>query len=84
MPLFFFHVWDTKAFVPDPDGAELINLSAVKQKVKQDAREILADGQRRGEDRSHWTLEVRNEADQTVLTTPVSQAAAIEEQSQSS
>ena len=84
MPLFFFHVWDTKAFVPDPDGAELINLAAVKQKAKLDACEILADGNRRGEDRSHWTLEVRNEADQTVLTTPILKAAAMEEQSRPS
>jgi hypothetical protein len=76
MPRFFFHLWDTKAFVPDPNGAELPDLIAVRQKVELNAQEILADGQRRGEDRSHWMLEVRNEADQIVLTTPVSQAAA--------
>jgi hypothetical protein len=80
MPRFFFHLWDTKAFVPGPNGTELPDLIAVRQKAKLNAQEILADGRRRGEDRGHWTLEVRNEADQTVLTAPVSQAAVSADQ----
>ena len=80
MPRFFFHLWDTKAFVPDPNGAEFPDLIAVWQRAKLSAQEILADGQRRGEDRSHWKLEVRDEADRTVLTAPLSQAASLADQ----
>ena len=80
MPRFFFHLWDTKAFVPDPAGTNLPDLAAVRQRAKLDAQEILADGQRRGEDRSHWMIEVRNEADQIVLTAPVTQAEASADQ----
>jgi len=73
MPRFFFHVWDTKAFVPDPDGAELADSAAAREEALANARGILRDGQRRGEDRRDWLVEVRDESDMTILTFPLSQ-----------
>jgi hypothetical protein len=74
MPKFFFHVWDTKAFVADPDGSELPDAAAATKEALANAWGIMQDGQRRGEDRQNWLVEVRDESDQTVVTIPLSQA----------
>ena len=74
MPRFFFHLWDTNAFVPDPDGSELPDTAAARDEALANARGIIREGQRRGEDRRNWLVEVRDESDRTIITLPVSQA----------
>jgi hypothetical protein len=74
MPKFFFHVWDTKAFVADPDGSELPDAAAATKEALANAWGIMQDGQRRGEDRRTWMVEVRDESDRTVVTVPLSKA----------
>ena len=74
MPRFFFHVWDTNAFVADPDGSDLPDDAAAKEEALANARGIMLDGQRRGEDRRGWLVEVRDDADHTIMTVQVSQA----------
>ncbi len=81
MPRFFFHVWDTNAFVPDPNGSDLPDLATAKREAVASARDILVDGRSRGEDRSRWILEVQDEQKKIVLKVPLNEAASSEPQS---
>lgn len=74
MPLFYFNLWDSKAFVADPQGIELPNLDAVREEAIKSALEVLTDGQAKGEDRTGWTFEVKDAQDHTVLQLPFARA----------
>ena len=76
MPKFFFHLWDTRVFVPDPNGSDLPDLATVRQEAIATAQQILVDGRSRGEDRSGWVLQVQDEQDRTILKLPLAQAAS--------
>ena len=75
MPRFFFNFWDSKAFVPDRDGADLSGLADVRGRAACTAEELISQGQANREDRSGWVFEIKDEADRIVLKIPFGEAA---------
>ena len=76
MPRFFFNLWDSKAFVADAQGIELPSLDAVRDEAIKSALDVLTDGRAKGEDRTGWTFEVKDDQDRTVLQLPFAEAVA--------
>ncbi len=64
------HFWDHKAFVADPDGADLADLIDVRRKAARTAEDLINEGRDNREDRSGWVFEIKDEADHTVLKLP--------------
>ncbi len=75
MPRFYFNFWDSKAFVADPDGADLPGLTEVRRKAARTADELINQGHANREDRSGWVFEIKDEADRIVLKIPFRDAA---------
>lgn len=70
MPRFFFDLVDYKAVVPDPDGITLPDIEAARARAVTDAREIIREGARRGEDRRSWRFEIKDESHALLLRVP--------------
>ena len=74
MERFFFDLWDSNAFVPDPNGIALPDLAAAREEALKSARAILDQGRANGEDRSGWVFEIKNSSYETVLKMPFTEA----------
>ncbi len=75
MPRYFFNFWDHKAFVSDPDGADLPDLIEVRRRAAITAGDLISQGRANHENRDGWVFEIKDEADQTVLKVPFAEAA---------
>jgi hypothetical protein len=75
VPRFYFNFWDSRAFVPDPDGADLPGMAEVRRKAALTADELINQGHANREDRSGWVFEIKDEADRIVLKIPFREAA---------
>ncbi len=74
MPRYYLHIHDGEQFILDPEGSELAGLAAVRKKAVAGARELMSEGIRVGEDRSHWRFEIADEHRAPLLMVRFSEA----------
>jgi len=77
VPRFFFHLRDHVHSIIDPDGDELPDLSAAKQKALSAARELLSAEIKTGLIDLRFRVDVEVEAGQVVHSLPFAQAFTI-------
>ncbi len=74
MPTYYFDLWDGQRLVPDECGIELSGLETAFEVAFQKAKEILAGGLLKSEDRSRWALQVVDERGRAQFTFEFSNA----------
>ena len=74
--LFYFNVRSGSALTDDPEGSMLRDTEAGIEAARSLARESLAAGERRGEDRREWQIEIVNRANRQVATLAFAEACA--------
>ena len=70
MSRFFFDIRH-EITVPDTEGSEHENLAAAIAEAHEAARELLAEGVKRRQDRRSWVIEIRDEAGTIMATAPL-------------
>ncbi len=68
MLTFYFGLWDGYQLDPDEQGVELRGTEDAFEMAVKMAREILAEAQLRGEDRSGWAFRVHDERGRRLFT----------------
>jgi hypothetical protein len=72
--LYYLNIRMPDGFDEDPEGLRLPNVDAARQVALASARELIAAGERKGEDRRTWHYEITDRANDPVLTIPFSDA----------
>jgi hypothetical protein len=72
MASYFFDVQTPCENILDPEGGEWPSLRAAEQEAFAIARELWAEGIRRGEDRQGWAIEVRDDDGASLFHLPFS------------
>lgn len=62
MPLFFFNVVVGSSIMIDEDGTELPSVAAAREEALKDARGMMGDAVRQGQDISARTIEICDDA----------------------
>ncbi len=68
MPTFYFGLWDGHRLDPDEQGVKMRGTEDAFEMAVRSAREMLAEAQRLGEDRSGWTFCVHDEQGRRLFT----------------
>ncbi len=68
MPTFYFGLWDGHRINPDEQGVELRGTEDAFEMAVRTARQMLAESQGRGEDRSGWAFRVHDEHGRRLFT----------------
>jgi hypothetical protein len=68
MPTFYFGLWDGHQLDPDEQGVELKGTEDAFEMAVKAAREILAEAQPKGQDRSGWAFRVHDEQGRRLFT----------------
>ena len=68
MPTFYFGLWDGHQLDPDEQGVELRGTEEAFEMAVRAARQMLAEAQPRGEDRSGWAFRVHDERGRRLFT----------------
>ncbi len=68
MPTFYFGLWDGHRIDPDEQGVELKGTEDAFEMAVRTAREMLADAQLKGDDRSGWAFRVHDEQGRRLFT----------------
>jgi len=66
--LYYFNLRTESGVVEDPEGDTYSSLQAAREAALAQARNMLAEGERKGEDRRSWRVEIMDRANQHVLT----------------
>ena len=74
MGLYYFNIRTGSALLEDPEGDTYSDLHAARGGAITKARDMLAEGDRKGEDRRSWRVEVMDRANRHVLTVGFSEA----------
>lgn len=74
--LYYFNVRSEGGFVEDPEGEKYPDLQAARDAAVAMARNMMAEGERKGEDRRSWCVEVMDRANQQVLAVALSNVLA--------
>jgi hypothetical protein len=72
--LFYFNINTGKGVVEDPEGVTHPDLQAARRQALSQARDLVAEGDLKGEDRRRWRFEIMDRANQPVLTVEFSEA----------
>jgi uncharacterized protein len=72
--LYYFNIRTDQGSDEDPEGLTLPNLEAARQVALASARELVAAGDRKGEDRRNWRYVIADRANHPVLTVGFSEA----------
>ncbi len=75
MPTFYFGIWNGHRVRPDEYGVRARNAEDAFETAVTAAREMLARGERTGEDRSGWAFQVHDERGWRLFTFPFAIAA---------
>ncbi len=75
MPKFYLDSSDGQRVEPDLDGVDLKGTEEAFEMVVAASRKLLANGVRKGEDRSDWAFHVRNEYGAALFTFRLKAAA---------
>jgi hypothetical protein len=81
--LYYFNVRTDHGLVEDPKGLTLPDLTAALHEALALARRSLAQGDRKGQDRRSWCVEIMDRADQHLLTVAFTEASYLEWRSES-
>ncbi len=68
MPTFYFGLWDGHRIKPDEHGVKLSGMGEAFEMAVRTAREMLANGRSKGEDRSDWAFHVHDEHGRRLFT----------------
>lgn len=66
MGKYHFHLWDGTTLIHDPEGAELPNMDAVRERALQTARQLLAEEVCDGKLPLYMRLDVEDEGNRIV------------------
>ena len=66
--LYYFNIRTEDGFVEDPEGNKYPDLQAAREAAAAQARTLIREGDRKGEDRRSWSVEIMDRANQQVLT----------------
>jgi hypothetical protein len=66
--LYYFNIWTESELVSDPEGNRYPDLQAARDVAIAMARDMIAEGDQKGDDRRGWHVEITNRANQPVLT----------------
>lgn len=66
MGKYHFHLWDGTTLIQDPEGAELPNMDAVRERALQTARQLLAEEVCDGKLPLYMRLDVEDEGNRIV------------------
>jgi hypothetical protein len=72
--LYYFNIRTESGVVEDPEGGTHPDLQAAREKALASARDIIAEGDREGEDRRSWRFEIMDRANEHALTVMFSEA----------
>ena len=72
MPTFYFGIWNGQRIKPDEYGVRAKGPEDAFETAVTAAREMLAQSERRGEDRSSWAFYVHDERGWRLFTLPFS------------
>lgn len=70
LELYYFNIRTASGVIEDPEGDTCASLQAAREMALARARDIIAEGDRIGEDRRSWCVEIMNRANEQVLTIP--------------
>lgn len=73
MPLFYFRYANGKPII-ELDPVDLVSETEALTEATLAAVDIWAQGKRLGEDRSHWRVEVYDDADHLLFSVPFTEA----------
>ncbi len=76
MPTYYFDLWDGQRLDPDESGVELSGLESAFEVAFQTAKEMLADGLLKNQNRTQWALQVVDERGHAQFTFEFSTALA--------
>jgi hypothetical protein len=66
--LYYFNLRTESGLIEDPEGDTYPNLQVAREDALTKARDMIAEGNREGEDRRGWRFEIMDRANQLVLT----------------
>jgi hypothetical protein len=66
MGKYHFHLWDGTTLIHDPEGADLVDMAAVRERALQTARELLAEEICDGKLPLYMRLDVEDEGNRIV------------------
>jgi hypothetical protein len=72
--LYYFNVRTERGVIEDPEGETYPDLQAVRAAATAKARDMIPEGDQKGEDRRSWQVEIMDRANQPVLTVMFSEA----------
>jgi hypothetical protein len=72
--LYYFNIHTSAGLIEDPEGSTHPDLQAARRQALSEARTLIAEGDRKGEDRRSWSFEIMNRANESVLTVGFSEA----------
>ena len=71
--LYYLNVKTDSDVIEDPEGDTYSSLQAAREDALAKARDMIADGDQKGEDRRSWRVEIMDRANQHVLTVAFSE-----------
>ncbi|QFU15160.1 DUF6894 family protein [Microvirga thermotolerans] len=72
--LYYLNLRTESGLVDAPEGERHPNLQTARDAALAKAREMIAEGDQKGEDRRGWCVEIMDRANQRVLTIPFANA----------
>jgi hypothetical protein len=66
--LYYFNLRTESSLIEDPEGDTYSNLQAAREDALTKARDMIAQGNREGDDWRDWRFEIMDRANQPVLT----------------
>jgi hypothetical protein len=66
--LYYFNIRTAGGMIEDPEGSVHPDLQAAREQALSEARRIVAEGDRQGEDRRSWSFEIMDRGNRPVLT----------------
>jgi hypothetical protein len=72
--LYYFNVRTEGGVIEDPEGDVYSDLQAMRVAATAKVRDMIAEGDQKGEDRRSWQIEIMDRANQPVLTMMFSEA----------
>jgi hypothetical protein len=73
--LYYFNVRTPSGLIEDPEGETYSSLQIAREDALAKARDMIAEGDQKGEDRRGWRFEIMDRANQHVLTVMFSESS---------
>jgi hypothetical protein len=81
--LYYFNIRTPSGLIEDPEGETYPSLQIARKDALAKARAMITEGDQKGEDRHDWHFEIRDRANQHVLTVAFSEISDAKLTSQS-